>query len=349
MPELEFTPREKLAGYEWDSECKDWIRPALDKETLKSLSERSTLNGLARVGFFVFILAACGLATVMASRYSLWLAVPILYLYYFFYGFWVAIAHELQHKTVFARPFDWFSEIIFFFIQVLIWNSPRYARISHRLHHRYTMVRGTDPETEWPEVITSKWLRTFLLKRLLRFAVVGAVYDLFVVVKVHIERAMGRKDRMMREHCTDRDISAIRIESLAILLIHATVLGLAIWFRRWEPIALMTLAWQIGTPFEDMWHSTEHIGRLYNVKDQRLCTRSIRVSPFIRLIYWGLDDHVDHHYFPIVPSRNLPALHSILSKNLAEPKNMTGCWQEMFAIANEKDNNPNHEYVPVEL
>ncbi|MDP6526632.1 MAG: fatty acid desaturase [Kiritimatiellia bacterium] len=349
MPELEFTPREELSDYEWDSERKDWNRPDLDRETLKRLSERNTLDGLVRIGFFVSILAACALATIQVSRYSLWLAIPILYLYYFFYGFWVAIAHELQHKTVFARSFDWFSEIIFFFIQVLIWNSPRYARISHRLHHRHTMVRGIDPETEWPEVITSKWLRKHLLKRLLRFAVVGAVYDLFDVVKVHIARSLGRKDRMMRDHCSDKDIAVIRIESLAILLIHVTIAGLAIWFRRWEPIAFVTLAWQIGTPFEDMWHTTEHIGRLYNVKDQRLCTRSIRVSPFIKLIFWGLDDHVDHHCFPVVPSRNLPELHGILSKDLAEPKNMVGCWQEMFAIAREKDNNPTHEYVPVTL
>lgn len=70
------------------------------------------------------------------------------------------------------------------------------------------------------------------------------------------------------------------------------------------------------------------------------------MSPFIKLIYWGLDDHVDHHIFPIGPSRNLPKLHRILQEDLPEPKSMVGCWREMFAIAREKDHNPDHEYVP---
>jgi fatty acid desaturase len=59
-----------------------------------------------------------------------------------------------------------------------------------------------------------------------------------------------------------------------------------------------------------------------------------------------LDDHVDHHIYPIVPSRNLPKLHRILKEDIPTPRNVFGCWAEMFAIAREKDHNPAHEYVP---
>jgi fatty acid desaturase len=168
-------------------------------------------------------------------------------------------------------------------------------------------------------------------------------------VYAQLVRIAGRKDAMMRDHCTPGDLVAIRIESLAILLLHAAVLVAAVLTRRWEWIALITLAWQIGSPIESLWHSTEHIGRLYNMKDQRLCTRSIRVSPFIHLLYWGLDDHVDHHLFPAVPSRNLPQLHRLLRKDLPEPRGMIGCWAEIFAIAREKERNPLNEYVPMAL
>ena len=88
---------------------------------------------------------------------------------------------------------------------------------------------------------------------------------------------------------------------------------------------------------------------MVNVNDQRLCTRSVRVGPLVHLIYWGLDDHVDHHQFPAVPSRNLPKLHKILKKDLAEPKSMIACWREMFAIACEKDHHPESEYIPIAL
>ena len=145
MPKARFVGRDELAGSEWDNQRKDWKRPGIDREVLKKLSERSTLNGLARIAYFVLLLAASAVAAVYVSRINPWLAIPVLYVYYFFYGFWVAIVHELQHKTVFARSADWLNEVFLYFVQTIVWNSPTYARISHRLHHRYTMVRGVDP------------------------------------------------------------------------------------------------------------------------------------------------------------------------------------------------------------
>lgn len=347
MTKLEFTPRNELAAYEWDAEKKHWNRPELDREILKKLSERSTLNGLLRVGLFVFLLGGSAAAAIYTSRYSLLLAIPLFYLYFFLYGFWVAIAHELQHKTVFAQSFNKFSECLFFIVQTLIWNSPRYARISHRLHHRYTMVRGMDPETNWPDPITTKWLRKLLFSQISRILVIGAVRQFYYEVLLQVRRIAGHKDWMMRDHCSDRDILVIRWESAGILAFHVAIIALAIWFHRWEPIAFITLAWQIGSPIEQLWHNTEHIGRVYDGNDQRLVTRSVKVNPFIKSIYWGLDDHVDHHIFPAVPSRNLPKLHKILGKDLSEPKTMVQCWREMFAIAKEKDTRPEHEYVPM--
>jgi fatty acid desaturase len=344
-----FVPREQLSGYEWDSQRRDWKRPIVDREVLKSLSVRSTCNGILRIAYFLTLLAVAAVAAAYARRINICLALATLYVYYFFYGFWVALAHEFQHKTAFAERADWLSEIIFCFVQTLIWNSPTYARISHKLHHRYTMVRGIDPETDWPEVITTKWLSRFLLALILKILVVGAVGDLLRAVKTQVERVAGRKDRMMREHCSENDVAAIRAESLGILLFHAVVAAASIGFRIWELLAFVTIAWQIGSGMEVLWHATEHIGRPYNVNDYRLNTRSIHVSWFIKLIFWGLDDHVDHHLFPIVPSRNLPKLHRILEEDLPNPDNIFGCWAEMFRISRVKDSDPTREFVSVEI
>jgi len=348
MKDSSFTSRENLAGVEWDNQRKDWKRPPLDREVLKRLSERSTLNGVVRILYFVVLLAVSAAATLWAARTSIWLALPFLYLYYFFYGFWVAIGHELQHKTVFAAKADWLSEAVFFIVQTIMWNSPTYARVSHKLHHRYTMVRGYDPETEWPEVITTKWLRRFLLGLVLRMLVVGALVELFRAVQTQILRAAGRKNWMMADHCTDKENAAIRRESLAILLCHVAVVAAAIILHAWALGLFITIAWQIGSAFEVLWHATKHIGRPYNVKDHRLNTRSVRVSWFIKLIFWGLDDHVDHHLYPAVPSRNLPKLHEILKDELPDPDNVFGCWAEMFEISREKDKDPRAEFVAID-
>jgi fatty acid desaturase len=346
---MKFVPRGELAGFEWDNQRKDWKRPKVDREVLRVLAERSTIDGLLRVGYFLLLLAIPAVAAVWVSRFNIWLAIPILYVYYFFYGFWVAIAHELQHKTVFAESADWFSEIFFFFVQVIVWNSPTYARVSHKLHHRYTMVRGIDPETDWPEVITTRWLRRLVAGLVLRILVVGSVVELYTSVRMQVRRIAGVKDRMMREQCTEKEIAAIRRESLAILLIHCAVAAAAVVFGVWELLLLVTIAWQIGSAFEQLWHLTKHIGRPYNVNDHRLNTRSIHVSWFIKLIFWGLDDHVDHHLYPVVPSRNLPKLHRMLEKELPDPDNIFGCWAEMFEITREKDEDPGREFVSLPL
>ncbi len=102
MPGARFAARDELAEFEWDNQRKDWKRPKIEREVLKKLSERSTINGLVRIAYFVLLLTASALATVFVARINVWLAIPVLYVYYFFYGFWVAIAHELQHKTVFS-------------------------------------------------------------------------------------------------------------------------------------------------------------------------------------------------------------------------------------------------------
>jgi len=303
---------------------------------------------MARIAWIGLLLAASAAAAVYQGRLNLWLALPALYLYWFFYGFWVAIGHELQHGTVFARSAEWLNEGFFYFVQTLMWNSPTYARISHKLHHRYTMVRGVDPETDWPEVITTRWLRGFLLNLVFRILVLGAVLELFRSIALQLRRAAGRRDRLMREHCTEAEIRAIRIESAAILLAHAAVAVAAVVLRRWELLAFLTIAWQVGSPMEILWHATKHIGRPYNVNDHRLNTRSVRVGWFIKSFFWGLDDHVDHHLYPAVPSRNLPELHRLLEKELPEPQNLFGCWVEMFEISRQKDRDPRREFVSVQ-
>jgi fatty acid desaturase len=346
---LSFTERAALADFEWELTKTFKNRVKVDKEILRQLSERSNLHGLLRTVLYTAALVLCAWGAVAAGRVHWALAVPVLYLYWFFYGFWVALGHELQHKMVFAKSWDRLSEGIYFFVQAFMWNSPRYARISHQLHHRYTMVRGKDPETDWPEVMNLKFLRRYFGRLLSQIFIVGAVPALGRDVGLQIRRISGQKDWMMRDFCSDKDCVRIRIESAAILLLHLAVVLAAVIFRIWWPVLFVTVAWQIGSQIENLWHATEHIGRVYNVNDQRLATRSVKVGPLVHLLYGGLDDHVDHHLFPVVPSRNLPKLHKLLGKDLPEPRRMRDCWKEMFAIATEKSLSASHEHVPMAL
>ncbi len=338
--------RSELAASEWDGARGEWKRPPLSREDLKELSTRSTANGLSRLAWLLFLLAVPAAAAVIVFRLvNPWPALIPLYAYWFFFGFWVCIGHELQHGVVFGEKAGWFSGMVFSFVQFLMWNSPTYARVSHRLHHRFTMVRGMDPETDWPGVITTRWLRRYLARIVLRLVVVGALWELAASVVLQVKRIAGVKDRMMHEQCSPADIRAIRLESLAILLAHAAVAAVAVVFHAWELLCLVTIAWQLGTGFETLWHFTEHVGRPYGVNDHRLNTRSIRVGRFIGSIYWGLDHHVDHHLWPVVPSRNLPRLHALIAEHLPVPDTIVDCWAEMWMIARAKDLDPAREFT----
>ncbi len=352
---MTFTAREDLRDYEWDNQRKDWKRPKVDPKVLKELSLRSTVHGLARMSFFLFLLAGSAVAGELLRRVDPWLFIPAIFVYWFFYGFWAAPAHELQHKTMFGPAWDGFSEVLFRFVFFLLWTSPTYARISHKLHHRYTMVRGHDPETDWPDPITTTWLRRFVLYTLSRVLVVGAIFELFKAVRMNVQRLAGRlspsvdfsveKPVGIQDHCTAKDITLIRVESGLILLGHSAIVAAAVVLRLWELLLFVTIAWQVGQAMESLWHATKHIARPYNVNDHRLNTRSIKVSWFIKLIFWGLDDHVEHHLYPIVPASNLPRLHRLLQADLPEAHNFFGCWAEMFETTHQKENDPQREFV----
>ena len=53
---LKFAARSDLPDCEWDPQNPRWKRPDIDPEVLKALSQRSTLNGLARVGLMLCLL-----------------------------------------------------------------------------------------------------------------------------------------------------------------------------------------------------------------------------------------------------------------------------------------------------
>lgn len=346
---LEFTPREHLFDYEWDFDKKLWKRPKIDTKVLKELNKRNNLSSALRLIFYVIMLAVGVSSTLYLGQIHILLALPALYFYYFIYGFLTAISHEMRHSTTFTKNLNGLTEILFFIIQTLMWQSPLYERTSHRLHHRYTMIIGNDPETDWPEVVTRAWIKKFLLKFLSRLLVVGAVYYLIVDIYKQLQRSFGKGDKMMQDYCSEKELKRIRIESFAILLIHLSIIAIAVIFNWWLLIVFITVAWQIGQVGVSLYFFTEHLSKMYNSNDQVLATRSVKVGWFVKQLFWGLDDHIEHHIFPGVPSCNLPKLHDILIDQQDERLNIWECWKEIYTVAQEKEERPNNEFVPATI
>jgi fatty acid desaturase len=343
--ELTFVPRTELRDREWDEEAKQWDRPKIDRETLQELNQRSTAEGMLRLIAHTALIAAAAWLTVFAWRYHVLLAVAPFLFYAFLVGFLNGIEHEMRHTIVFSRRLDGFSDAVYFLIHLLWKMGSRNQRVSHRIHHRYTMVHGVDPETDFPAAITRRWVWTVLL-RLLAIVLTLGIPSFFKMLWDLFQRSRGRLSPKIKAHCDAGDLRFIRRESVVILVINVVAAAALAWWQRWDLILLLVLGPQVGHAIAAFWHLTEHIGMMFNTNDQRLATRGVKVTRFVKFLYGGLDEHVEHHLFPAVPSRNLARLREALDYSIPERRNVIRCWREILAIATHKEKQPADEFVP---
>jgi len=343
--ELTFVPRTELKDREWDNKAKLWDRPKIDRETLQELNRRSTSEGMLRLLAHTALILATAWLTVLAWRYYIPFAVVPFLFYAFLVGFLNGIEHEMRHMIVFSRRLDWFSDAVYFLIHLLWKIGSRNQRVSHRIHHRYTMVRAIDPETAFPESITRRWVWKVLLGLLVTVLTLG-IPSFFKMLWDLLQRSRGRLNPKIKAHCEAGDLKFIRRESVVILVINFVAFAGLVWWQRWDLILLLMLGPQVGHAIAAFWHLTEHIGMMYNSNDQRLCTRGVKVTRFVKFLYGGLDEHVEHHLFPAVPSRNLTRLREALDYPIPERHNVIECWREILAIARHKEKQPVDEFVP---
>ena len=343
--ELRFVPRSELKDKEWDEKARLWDRPKVDREILQQLNTRSNLEGSVRVAVHLGLVVGTGWLTVSAGRQHVLLAVIAFLAYCWLVGFFHGIEHEMRHKIVFSRRLDWLSEGIYFLIHVLWKAGSRNQRVSHVIHHRYTMVRDVDPEPAFPEDLTARWVRRELLSLLLTLVTLG-ILDFFKAMWTLIQRTRGRLHPMIQVQCSDEDLKFIRRESFTVLILNVAALATFIVFSRWDLIVVTMLGPHIGLAIGAFYHRTEHIAMMHNSTDQRLCTRGVRVSPITKFFYGGLDEHVEHHLFPGVPSRNLTRLRNALDISIPKRNNVIACWKEIYAIARYKETHPGEVFLP---
>jgi len=346
--DLNFVPRRDLSDYEWSDQSQTWSGPKIEAATLKTLNERSAAEAFLRVFVHAALLVGTALLTVYAARYHVLLAVPPFLFFSFLVGFLNGIEHEMRHRILFPRSLTWFSDAVYFLIHVLFRQGTRFQTVSHRTHHRYTMVRGIDPETDFPEHTTTKWVRRTLWGLFLTVLTLGIPSFLKAILTL-LRRVTGRIEPLIGNQCSEKDLRFIRIESLAIIVINLAILAVCIWQRRWDLLAILILGPQVGGAIVAFWWMTEHIGMMYNTSDQRLATRGVKVGPFVRFLYGGLDEHVEHHLYPAVPSRNLGRLRDTIDWPIPERVGVVACWREILAIAARQEEHPDDVLVPVRL
>jgi fatty acid desaturase len=295
----------------------NWYRTSLDRNLLKRLTRRSDYRGLLQAGSFLLIYAATVYLTYFFFIRALWIPmVAVAYLHCAFHGFlgMEAAAHELSHGTPFkTKALNEFFYRLFCF---LTWNNYLHFRISHMLHHQYTVHRGLDKEVVLEPIsftlldYISWFLFDFRKFKMFIFTNIAHAFGQTQVDFFFWDPLLSPEDRRNRK---------IRNWARFMLAGHALLVGFFIYFKLWPLIAVVTFGSFFATFSSRGCGLQQHLGLQPGVPDWRISCHTVRFGPLMSYLYWRMNYHIEHHMYAAVPFFNLPRLHEAISFDTPTP------------------------------
>lgn len=318
-----------------------WYRSPVDRDTLNTLNQRSDWKGLLQTLGHLGLLTLTGTVAWFAAERLGWPALLlVLFVHGTFYAFLLNGFHELCHSTVFKSK--WLNSFFLYLFSFLGWFNPILFWASHQEHHKYTLHPPDDLEVVLPVELT--------LQSFLKSAVVNP-WGFYGRLKGVIRLSRGRLEGEW-EHALFPESDPAKRQRLfnwarTLLVGHALLTGVSLYFGLWLLPVLITLA-----PFYGGWllylcNNTQHVGLQDNVPDFRLCTRTIILNPFVQFLYWHMNFHIEHHMYAAVPCYHLAQLHEAIRHDLPpSPVGLYATWKEIIAILRRQKSDPAYQYIP---
>lgn len=322
-----------------------WYRTPIEKDRLRALSQRSDLRGAVQTLGYLGLYAATASASIYAAHRLHWAAVPpLVFLHGMVAAFMINGVHELGHGTVFKT-----KALNAFFVRVLAflgWINFQTFGVSHSRHHAYTLHPPDDLEVRLPISLARKhfWESGFVNLKGLRWTMKDTV---------RIARGKFRGDwelQLFPEDDPAKRRPAMRWARF-VLAGHALIVAVSLAMGWWMVPLVVTFA-----PFYGGWlfflcNNTQHVGLKDNVPDFRLCCRTFTTNPVVRLLYWQMNYHTEHHMYPTVPCYRLGALHRAIKHDLPPcPRGLAATWREIAAILAKQKDDPAYQHfamIPV--
>ena len=321
-----------------------WYRPALDKDTLARLRTRSDAKAFVGVLCRLSLSILTGAGAFYSSRHLGWpwtvIAIYVHGMFYCFLGEHAGV-HELSHRTVFKHHF-WNT----FFLRVcafITWSNYVKYRASHTRHHMVTCHTGRDLEVVIPYKVTAMdWLSYATVDfAWIKRTLLTTLRHAFGIVK-------GQWEETLFPESNGKTRGELFGWARFVLFGHLILAAVFIYFDLWILIVLFTFGSMYATWLAWLTSHPQHLGMQPDVADFRLCTRSVKVHPFVAFLHWNMDYHIEHHMYAAVPFYNLPELNRLLRENLPEPKNLWKSWSDdiLPTLAKQKTD-PNYVSTPV--
>ena len=307
-----------------------WYRCEIDRELLKSLSRRTNWHGLVYLLYFVVLLVISG-AWAVQSLGTLW-SITAFLLYGGIWIFATSIVHETSHGTAFRNRA--LNETVLFIFGFTVQQTPSLLRCVHARHHSHTALVGEDPEIILTNPMT--W-RDFIIKELIDLG------SIWYFVKATARLAIGRPTQDAADCIPAQGMYCAVIEAQVYMLAYLGVILWSLVAQSWLPVLMLILPRLFGAPTHGVILATQHFGMAQDIPDHRHTTRTMQVNPALRLLYWNMNYHVEHHIFPQIPFHALPALHKAVGDQCPPPtRGVFGAMKEIATTINRQRLDPGY-------
>jgi fatty acid desaturase len=292
-------------------QVKEWYTPDISRKELKSFLKRDNYHAILYFSLWFILIFAAGYLVYRLFP-TAW-AIPA----FFFYGVVYASAnakwHECSHGTAFKT--NWPNELFYFLGGSMEFRDFVDFRWSHARHHSYTIMTGVDPEIAVPRPprIIFVLIDFFYLK------------SGFFAVKNLLLHSLGIPSKFVKNYVPEDEFNKMFWWARAALIPHLIAIGLSIATRSWLPVLFFTLPRFYGSFFQWNFIWLQHVGLAENVWDHRLNTRSLHVNFFLSFLFMHMENHIEHHLYPMVPFHALPKIHRRLEGEL--PRTYQSLWE----------------------
>lgn len=319
-----------------------WYRCKVPREELAKLNTRSDLKGFAQtLGFFSFLALSASLAVYSAYHWPWYVTLLLLFWNGMHFHFLGAAFHELVHDSVFRTK--WLNRFFTRVVAFLGWTNQHHYWASHTEHHKYTLHPPDDLEVKLPKKIR--------LRHILLYNFINPLWP-YYTLSSHISAALGRipQDVWTQSLFPDSNVEGRRklVRWERVLVIgHVTIVGVSIYMQWWMIPLVVTFPMAMGSVVAMLCSATQHMGLSDNTDDYRLCCRTVYLNPYLRLLYWHMNYHTEHHMYAAVPCYNLGKLHKLIKHDMPHCSNgLIEACKQLYMIQKRQEIEPHYQYVP---
>ena len=316
-----------------------WYRTPIERDLLRTLSRRSNLKGFVQTLSYLGLYGlTAGTALYALGRWPWPVVVLLVFLHGTVAAFMINGVHELGHQTVFRSP--WLNRLFLRILAFLGWTNFEVFNVSHARHHAYTLHPPDDLEV----VLPIKLMRQHFFKQ-------GFIQPLgpYYAIKGQVRVALGKFgagwEQSLFPASDPRKARAPRRWALTLLVGHGLIVAVSLYLHLWLVPVLVTLGPFYGGWLQWLCNNTQHIGLMDNAPDFRLCCRTFIPNPCVRVLYWQMNYHTEHHMYPTVPCYHLGRLHAAIRHDLPPcPIGIRAVWREIAAILRKQEQDPTYQY-----